>query len=106
MEVTLVEFESKPLVPYDERVASSKQKIYNRFKYINEPPKFTIAEIKEIRATLGLSQPMLAEILGVARRTAEAWELGRKVPNGSARRLLQILKTDTDVIRRAGIAEW
>ncbi len=98
--------ESKPLVPYDEREVSSKQKIYSRFKYINEPPQFSIAEIKEIRATLGLSQPMLAQILGVAQRTTEAWELGRKVPNGSARRLLQILKTDTDVIRRAGIAEW
>ncbi len=98
--------ESKPLVPYDEREVSSKQKIYNRFKYVTEPPHFSIAEIKEIRATLGLSQPMLAQILGVTRRTAEAWEAGRKNPGGSTRRLLQILKADTDVIRRAGIAEW
>jgi putative transcriptional regulator len=98
--------ESKPLVPYDEREASDKQKIYNRFKYINKPPDFTSDNIKEIRATLGLSQTMLAQILGVAPRTAEAWETGKKKPNGSARRLMQILKADTDVIRRAEIAEW
>lgn len=101
-----MESESKPLAAFDEREVSDKQKIYNRFKFISDVPDFSIEDIKEIRHTLGLSQSMLAKILGVAPRTAEAWEVGRKIPNGSARRLLQILKTDTDAMRRSGIAEW
>ncbi|GHV42236.1 hypothetical protein FACS1894187_24370 [Synergistales bacterium] len=83
-----------------------KRKIYNKFQFVSDVPDFTIEEIKKIRHTLGLSQSMLAKILGVAQRTAEAWEVGRKVPNGAARRLLQILKSDADAIRRSGIAEW
>jgi putative transcriptional regulator len=102
-----MEIESKPLVAFDDvETPDPRQKIYNKFKFVSDVPDFTIAEIKEIRHKLGLSQSMLAQILGVARRTAEAWEAGYKVPNGSARRILQILKTDTDAIRRSGIAEW
>lgn len=87
-------------------LTAPKQKIYNKFKSISPVPEYSIEEIKALRQDLGLSQNMLARILGVAQRTAEAWETGRKVPNGSARRLMTILKTDADVIRRSGIAEW
>ena len=83
-----------------------KQKIYNKFKSISPVQDFTPAEIKGIRQTLELSQSMLADILGVHKRAVEAWEIGRKTPNGSARRLMTILRADPDAIRRNEIAEW
>jgi DNA-binding transcriptional regulator YiaG len=101
-----MDMESTPLTPFDEREKSELQKIYNKFKFVSDVPDFTIAEIKEIRHKLGLSQSMLATLLGVAQRTVESWEAGHRIPVGPARRLMQILKADTDAMRRAGIAEW
>jgi putative transcriptional regulator len=83
-----------------------KQKIYNKFKSISPVQDFTPLEIKEIRQRLQLSQSMLADILGVHKRAVEAWEIGRKIPNGSARRIMTILQADPDAIQRSGIAEW
>ena len=83
-----------------------KQKIYNKFQSISTVQDFAPADIKAIRHTLGLSQTMLANILGVHKRAVEAWEIGRKTPNPSARRLMTILQADPDAIRRNGIAEW
>ena len=89
-----------------EESTTHKQKIYNKFKSVTPVQDFTAADIKAIRHKLGLSQSMLASILGVHKRAVEAWEIGRKIPNGSARRLLTILQADPDAIQRNGIAEW
>jgi putative transcriptional regulator len=86
--------------------SAPNQKIYNKFKSISPVQDFTPAEIRSIRQTLRLSQRMLADILGVHKRAVEAWEIGRKTPNGSARRLMAILQADPDAIRRSDIAEW
>ena len=83
-----------------------KQKIYNKFISISPVPEFAPADVKALRQKLGLSQTMLAEIVGVHKRAVEAWEIGRKNPNGSARRLMKLLEVDPDAIQRNGIAEW
>ena len=86
--------------------AAPKQKIYNKFLSITPVQNFTPDEIKTIRQKLGLSQTMLAGILGVHKRAVESWEIGRKTPNPSARRLMTILEADPGAITRNGIAEW
>lgn len=48
-------------------------------------PAYDAKAVKDIRLALGLSQAVFAQVLGVAKKTVEAWKAGRNVPNGSAR---------------------
>lgn len=57
-------------------------------------------EIKKIRESLDCSQSMLAEILGVSKKTIEYWEAGKNVPSGPAQRLLALMKNKkTDFVK-------
>lgn len=56
-------------------------------------PEFNAGDIKAIRNGLGMTQVLFAEFMGVSPKTVEAWEAGRNIPNGSARRILSMLKT-------------
>ena len=51
-------------------------------------------EIKRIRESLKLTQRSFALLMGVSIKTVEAWENGRNEPNGTAQRMLYLLKTD------------
>lgn len=53
--------------------------------------KFSAAEIKDIRLKNNLTQSILAGFLCVSKKTVEAWEAGRNVPNGPSSRLLELL---------------
>ncbi len=59
---------------------------------IPELPHIKGKEIKEIRESIDCSQALFAEILGVSKNTVEYWESGKNVPNGSAQRLLALIK--------------
>lgn len=52
----------------------------------------TPAEIRTVRETLGMSQPVFASILSVSVNTVRAWEQGLQQPNGTALRLIAILR--------------
>ena len=66
-----------------------------------EPLKeFDRTEIKNIRSTLGVSQPIFASIMGVSAKTVEAWEGGRNKPDGAARRLLALIQDDPSITER------
>lgn len=56
--------------------------------------KFEASEVKEIRTTLGMTQYLFAKFMGVSPKTVEAWESGRNSPNGSASRILALVKSD------------
>ena len=66
----------------------------------DEPPAFTKGEIKKIRSALGMSQAVLAKYIGCTVNAVQAWELGTNAPNGTARRILQILKENPEVFIR------
>lgn len=56
-------------------------------------PNYHDKEIKQIRENLNLTQKNFAFVMGVSQKTVEAWESGRNVPQGTAQRFLQMLKS-------------
>lgn len=59
--------------------------------------------VKRIRQSLRLPQRAFAELCGVSNKTVEAWESGRNVPNGSARRLFELIEKDQEILTREGV---
>lgn len=53
-----------------------------------------------IRAITGLSQVEFAKQIGVSVGTLRNWEQGRRMPDGSARVLLAMLRKDPTVVQR------
>ncbi len=65
---------------------------------------FTATDIKKIRNDFGATQAVFAEILGVSKKTIEAWEAGRNRPDGPARRLLAAIEADTHFPVKYGLS--
>ena len=80
----------------NEAVEISEGKLKGRKRKISIAPveEFTNTEIRKIRNDLGLTQVMFAQLLGVSIKTVESWETGTNSPNGSAKRILGLLKED------------
>jgi len=63
-------------------------------------PDYKGKEIKEIRNELGLTQSIFAYVLGVSKKTVEAWESGKNHPAGPAQRMLSILEKDKSFLKK------
>lgn len=89
----------------EEAVAYNKGKIKARTTTMSiEPvPDFEAKEIKSIRNELGMTQVLFAGFMGVSPKTVEAWEAGRNMPDGPARRILAMLKVDPLLPQRLSI---
>jgi len=61
-------------------------------------PEYKAEDVQRLRSSLNLSQRGFASVLGVSARTVEAWEIGRNVPNGSARNLLYLLENNSALV--------
>ena len=59
--------------------------------------------VRRIRQRLKLPQRAFARLCGVSIKTVEAWESGRNVPNGSARRLFELIEKDQEILTREGV---
>lgn len=70
---------------------------------INPVEEFTAKEVKTIRNNLNMSQSVFAVLMGVSNKTVEAWEAGTNKPSGSARRLLGMLKEDSNIPQKYNI---
>lgn len=69
-------------------------------------PTYDAHAVKALRLALGLSQTVFAQVLGVAKKTVEAWEAGRNIPNGAACRFLEVLRKDPGFIQRERIMTY
>lgn len=63
-------------------------------------PDYRGKEIKEIRNELGLTQSVFAHVLGVSKKTVEAWESGKNQPAGPAQRMLSLLEQDKSFLKK------
>jgi putative transcriptional regulator len=59
-----------------------------------------------LRQDLNISQSLFAIVLGVSKKTVEAWESGKNTPNGSASRLMEIISNEKDLLARQKILGW
>jgi len=66
---------------------------------------YDATEVKEIRNSLGMSQSFFAIFMGVSKKTVEAWESGRNMPDGPARRILSMVQIDPELPERYNIVE-
>lgn len=61
---------------------------------IKEPPTYSKAKIKRIRAALGISQSVFASIFGVTVSAVQHWEQGLRSMPAPACRLLSMIEKD------------
>ena len=54
--------------------------------------------VKEERESLDMTQKAFADVLGVSKRTVEAWETGRSTPSPTAKNLLYLISRKPDLV--------
>ena len=47
-----------------------------------------------------MSQEMFAKVMGVSKKTVEAWEAGTNKPIGTARRMLSLIQSDSTLVTK------
>jgi putative transcriptional regulator len=62
---------------------------------------FKPADVRAVRARLGLSQAEFALLIGVSLATLRNWEQGRRVPEGPARALLRVAAANPRAVAAA-----
>ncbi len=73
-------------------------------KVVIEPvPKWEAKTVRSLRQDLKLSQSIFGVVLGVSKKTVEAWEAGKNTPNGSASRLMSVIANEKDLLARQKI---
>jgi putative transcriptional regulator len=77
-----------------EEAAPLEQRFTVRTVDIPEPGKYSPAAVKKLRARLGMSQAVFAELLGVSRIWLQGWERGVRRPTPLARRLMDTIQAN------------
>ena len=62
-------------------------------------PHYTRDRIRQIRKELHVTQKVFADIIGVSKKTIEAWECGKNIPHGPAQRMLEIMDKNHDALK-------
>ncbi len=75
------------------------QPVRTRMITIAPLPRYQGRYIKQLRQRLHLTQTTFAEVFGVSKKTVEAWEAGKNIPQGPAQRILKLLDTDRDFLK-------
>jgi putative transcriptional regulator len=63
---------------------------------ISDPGAYGTSEVRSLRESLGVSQTLFAQLVGVSPRLVAHWEYGIRSPAPVARRLLDRIKQDPD----------
>jgi putative transcriptional regulator len=67
---------------------------------IDPPPAYGPEQIRSIRSSMELSQPVFAAALNVSPETIRAWEQGKRQPDGPTLRLLEVAQQHPDLFLR------
>ena len=65
---------------------------------ISEPPPYDAKRIRTVRERLNVSQSVFARILNASDATVKAWEQGKRAPEGTALRLLELAEKEPGVV--------
>lgn len=57
-------------------------------------------DVAKVRAGLSMTQRAFAELLGVSRRTVEAWEAGKSTPTPTAKKLMFLIQEDHTLVQK------
>ena len=78
----------------NEAVEIERGKLHGRKTVYEIQPvkKYDGSQIKQIRASIGMTQVLFADYMGVSTKTVEAWEKGTNHPTGTACRLISMLE--------------
>ncbi len=81
----------------NEALAIEKRELKGRKTvYEIQPVKnYDNKQIREIRNSVGMTQVLFADYMGVSCKTVEAWEKGTNHPTGTACRLISMLENRT-----------
>ncbi len=63
------------------------------------PPDYSGSEVREIRMAMKYSQQAFSDLMGVSKKTVEAWESDRSTPIGPARRLISLIEKDAEHVK-------
>ena len=55
-------------------------------------------DVKAERESLDMTQKAFANVLGVSKRTVEAWETGRSTPSPTAKNLIYLISKEPDLV--------
>lgn len=59
-----------------------------------------VVEVAAVRSSLSMTQKAFAELLGVSRRTVEAWESGKSTPTPTAKKLMFLIQEDPSLVQK------
>lgn len=57
-------------------------------------------DVAAIRSSLAMTQKTFAAVLGVSRRTVEAWESGKSTPTPTAKKLMHLIDQDHSLVQK------
>ena len=60
--------------------------------------KINARDIQKIRESTKLSQNVFAKVLNVSSSTVKQWEQGKRIPTGSTKILLELLKENPNIL--------
>lgn len=78
-------------VKIEQGVLKGRKTVYE----IEPLKKYDNVQIKQIRLSVGMTQVLFADYMGVSCKTVEAWEKGTNHPTGTACRLISLLENKT-----------
>lgn len=94
------EFFDEIMASIDETIDASKKGTLKETAFIRPVKQYNATNVKKIRHSLHMTQAMFAGMMGVSKKTVEAWESGRNIPMGPASRVLDLLSEDKTVADR------
>ena len=77
---------------YEKRTA--KAETYARKQSLPE------VDVAKERAALNMTQKAFAALIGVSKRTVEAWECGKCTPSPTAKKLIHLLSLDPSLVQK------
>ena len=73
---------------------SAKAETYARKRNLPE------IDVAKERASLNMTQKAFSSLIGVSKRTVEAWECGKCTPSPTAKKLMHLLSIDPSLIQK------